>query len=182
MNLTSACIAHPPVHQRIANGLLARVDRVHIDGHDFAIKTFRPGALSAWAREVASHLICPQPEVIALASYGRNESGAGWLSSPWVDAPTVRQCKRDGNATIEAAAIEWITEFQTRLAALYFRWVDASPRNLLVMDGAQMGGAPRFGVVDYTIRPLAENPSVGADSAFTRAPILGVTHHCRGLA
>lgn len=139
---------------RISRGALACVDRVEDQGSQFVLKRYQPMARVAWAREVASHLVCPQPDIVPFETYGVDASGRGWMTMPWVNSPTVRYRLAHGSRALRSAAEMWIAGFQRRLAADGYRWVDASFRNILVRGSCRDYTQSCFSVVDYTIRAL----------------------------
>ena len=146
----------------ISQGALARVDRVQIGGMQFAMKRFLPSSRLAWAREVASHLACQQAEVAALNAYGVDIRDCGWLSTTWIDARTARYHIAHGYRDLKEIANAWIVDFQRRLAAHGYRWIDAELRNLLVLGMGHTSAPPEFKIVDYTITSLSDKCEVEA--------------------
>lgn len=142
---------------RISRGALGTVDRVEIGGERFALKRFSRRACRSWALEVASHQTCPQPDVAPLIDYGIDPAGRGWLLTAWIDADNVRNHVRRGNPAIKVAADNWIAGFQQRLAECGYRWVDATPRNVLVRGIGGDLDQLIFAAVDYTVRPIGDS-------------------------
>lgn len=138
----------------VSRGLLARVDRVDVQGRAFAVKRFEVRTRSSWAKEVASHLICPQPEVGALIAYGLDDRCRPWLATPWAEKRQVRYWIKNGHPELQNAIEAWIDDFQARLSQCGYRWQDAASRNLLVGADQLTNPEPAFEVVDYVLAPL----------------------------
>lgn len=138
----------------VSRSLFARVDRVEAQGRAYAVKRFEARMRSAWASEVASHLICPQPEVVALLAYGLDDSGRPWLATPWVEKRPVRYWIKKGHPELQNATEAWIDQFQARLSLCGYRWYDATSRNLLVGADQLTNPRPDLKVVDYVLLPI----------------------------
>lgn len=138
----------------VSRGLSARLDRVEGQGRAYAVKRFEARTRSAWANEVGSHLICPQPEVVALIAYGLDDRGRPWLATPWVEKRQVRYWINNGHPELQNATEAWIDHFQARLSQFGYRWFDATSRNLLVGADQLSNPRPALEVVDYVLLPI----------------------------
>lgn len=138
----------------VSRGLSAHIECVEVQGRAFAVKRFDARQRSLWAREVASHLTCPQPEVIGIVAYGLDDRDTPWLATPWSDARQVRHWIKNDGPHLRAMAGAWVDLFQARLLVLGYRWYDATTRNLLLSAERVSTQWPKFQIVDYMLVPL----------------------------
>lgn len=138
----------------VSQGVSARIDRVEVQGCAFAVKRFEARMHPAWAREVASHLCCAQPEVIGITAYGLDERGRPWLATSWSEARQARYWIKNGHPELQVKAEAWVDLFQAKLSIHGYKWHDATTRNLLISVEQLARPQPAFEIVDYTLVPL----------------------------
>lgn len=136
----------------VSRGHFARVDRVETGHGVFARKRFVSFGRKAWAREVASHLVLPLPEVAELIAYGTARSHCGWLMTRWHDWPNVRTLLRGQTDDVRARGQRLVDSFQQRVRESGYRWDDPAVRNV-ICPGPEF---EKFLVVDFSLRPLRE--------------------------